>query len=188
MSVYRYTQSWFLRSELRKSLLTFIDISKPQTVLEIGCYEGLSSVFFADNLLDISGSSLTCVDPFMRLLTNDHSALLINNEEENFDYNMKHCKHSDKITIHKITSDDFFKMNSGTYTFIYIDGCHECEFIKRDMENAFNVLQKGGIMWMDDYGGGDGIEIKRTMNAFLIKYKDLYEIIHMGYQLAIRKI
>ena len=27
-----------------------------------------------------------------------------------------------------------------------------------------------GIMWMDDYGGGDGIQIKNTMNTFLQKY------------------
>ncbi len=55
------------------------------------------------------------------------------------------------------------------------------------MENSFNILEKNGIMWMDDYGGGDGIQIKNTMDAFLKKYTEKYEIIHIGYQLAIRK-
>ena len=105
----------------------------------------------------------------------------------NFDYNISNCKNSDKITIHKITSDSFFENNSQTYNFIYIDGCHEVEFIKRDMENSFNVLEKNGIMWMDDYGGGDGIQIRNTMNGFLEKYNGQYELIHMGYQLAIKK-
>ena len=55
------------------------------------------------------------------------------------------------------------------------------------MENAFNILEKNGIMWMDDYGGGDGIIIKNTMNAFLEKYIGHYEVIHKGYQLALKK-
>ena len=56
------------------------------------------------------------------------------------------------------------------------------------MENSFNVLKKNGIMWMDDYGGGDGIQIKNTMNNFLRKYGGQYKIIHIGYQLAIQKL
>ena len=55
------------------------------------------------------------------------------------------------------------------------------------MENAFNVLEKNGIMWMDDYGGGDGIQIKKSMDTFLDKYHGCYELIHRGYQLAIKK-
>jgi len=52
------------------------------------------------------------------------------------------------------------------------------------MENSFNVLEKNGIMWMDDYGSG---EIKNTMNKFLEKYNGQYELIHSCYQLAIKK-
>ena len=105
----------------------------------------------------------------------------------NFDFNISNCKNIDKITINKITSDIFFENNNQTFNVIYIDGCHEPDFIKRDMENSFNILQKNGIMWMDDYGGGDGIQIKNTMNTFLEKYKGQYELIHQGYQLAIKK-
>ena len=31
-------------------------------------------------------------------------------------------------------------------------------------------------MWMDDYGGGDGIKIRNTMNDFLEKYKEQYDL------------
>jgi len=40
------------------------------------------------------------------------------------------------------------------------------------MENSFNVLDHAGIMWMDDYGGGDGIQIKNTMDIFYINMQD----------------
>lgn len=187
MQKYKYSQNWFLGSEIKNLLLNFLDKSKKNTILEIGCFEGLSSVFFADNLLDDINSTLTCVDPFLTIDTNDHKHFLINNEEENFNYNIKNCKNSNKITFLKITSDDFFSDNNKTYNFIYIDGCHELEFIERDMINSFKFLDKNGIMWMDDYKGGDGIKIKNTMNKFLKKYEGQYELIHIGYQLAIRK-
>lgn len=183
----RYSKTWFLTSEIKKTLLNFVDKTKKHSVLEIGCYEGLSSVFFAENLLNDSESSLVCVDPFMSLSDNDHKEYLTNNEEANFDHNIRNCKNSEKITVHKVTSDSFFETNVKTYDLIYIDGCHEPEFIQRDMENSFRALEENGIMWMDDYGGGDGIQIKSTMDTFLDKYAGQYTILNRGYQLAIKK-
>lgn len=185
--MYQYSQTWFLSSEIKRLLPTFLDKAGPHKILEIGCFEGLSSVFFADNYLDHVHSRLTCVDPFLTISNNDHQPYLQHNEEQNFDYNVAHCKHSSKITVQKMTSDRFFERNTQTYTFIYIDGCHEPAFITRDMENSFQVLEQNGIMWMDDYGGGDGVQIKNAMNLFLTKYQGQYELIHKGYQLAIKK-
>lgn len=188
MNNYKYSQSWFFGSEINNKLLDFLDKSKENNMLEIGSFEGLSSVFFADNFLDAKNSSLTCVDPFLNITNNDHSNFLQNNEEKNFDYNISKCKNSDKVIVYKITSDKFFETNKKRYNFIYIDGCHMPDYIKRDMENSFNVLEKDGIMWMDDYRGGDGIQIKNTMDDFLKKYIGKYDLIHTGYQLAIKKL
>ena len=184
---YKHTQNWFLVSEIRQKLLKFINGSQTHHILEIGCFEGLSSVFFADNLLTQPESTLVCVDPFLKIANNDHSQFLQNNEEANFDYNITHCQNSQKITVHKITSDEFFKSNTQMFDFIYIDGCHEPDFIMRDMENSFKILEPNGIMWMDDYCGGDGSIIKKTMDEFLDKYRGQYIIIHRQYQLAITK-
>ena len=57
----------------------------------------------------------------------------------------------------------------------------------RDMINSFKFLEKNGIMWMDYYLGGDGIQIKNTMDTFLDNYRGQYELIHLSYQLAIKK-
>ena len=40
---------------------------------------------------------------------------------------------------------------------------------------------------MDDYLGGDDIQIKNTMDDFLKKYNNQYDLIHTRYQLAIKK-
>lgn len=113
--MYKYNKRWFLGSEIKAKILNFVDTTKMNTILEIGCYEGLSSVFFADNLLDHSKSSLTCVDPFMNFKENDHKKILKNNEESNFDYNIQICKNNDKIIVNKTTSDLFFSKNTKTY-------------------------------------------------------------------------
>jgi predicted O-methyltransferase YrrM len=182
--MYKYSQGWFITSEIRHLLSEFIK-PQPYRVLEIGSFEGLSSVFFAEHLLTDPASSMICVDPFLNIEDNDHKAYFANNEEANFDYNISICPNANKIDVRKITSDEFFKTNTKTFNFIYIDGCHECDFINRDMENSFAALEPGGIMWMDDYCGGDGIQMKRTMDAFLDKYQ--CTVIHRGYQLAIQK-
>lgn len=189
MEKYLYTQNWFLVSELKKhlnKLNKFVDRSNDIHVLEIGSYEGLSSVFFADNFLEREMSSLTCVDPFLRIPNNDHADYLKNNQESNFDINITRCDNSEKIKVFKITSDEFFENNKKTFNLIYIDGCHEPEFIERDIENAFKCLDENGIMWMNDYGKSI-IAVKRTMNKFLIKHRGEYETIHQGYQIAIQK-
>lgn len=190
MEKYQYTQEWFLGSELYKKALEFVSGTQKMNILEIGCFEGLSSVYFADHLLEHPESTLVCVDPFLNIQDNDHTELLQTNAESRFDYNISHCNHTDKITVHKKTSDAFFETNQTFYDFIYIDGSHLCDIITRDMENSFRFLNSGGIMWMDDYCGGppNDNSIQRTMNAFLKAHEGQYNLIHSGYQIAIRKL
>lgn len=185
MNKFKYTQRWFIGSELHQNLLKFVNPNAVHKVLEIGCYEGLSSVFLAETLLNNSQSTLTCVDPFLSINDNDHKQWLTTTEEQNFDYNISVCTNSERIEVNKVTSDKFFETNTKSYTFIYIDGCHIPDFITRDMENSFKCLENNGIMWMDDYVGIGSVAT--TMHAFLDKYSGQFTLIHKGYQLAIRK-
>jgi predicted O-methyltransferase YrrM len=165
-------------------LENIISTKDKHNILEIGCFEGLSSVFFA-NFLEHSESSLTCVDPFLHISNNDHERWL-NDVEKRFDHNICLSKYPEKIKVHKIASDLFFEMNTETYDFIYIDGCHLPDYIQRDMENSIKFLEKGGIIWMDDYLGDDGIVIKKAIDDILSKFDEKYELVHSGYQLAFR--
>jgi len=186
---YKYSKEWFLYSEIKHQIMAFMDASAEHHILEIGCFEGLSSVFFADNLLHHPLSRMTCVDPFLGMDDNDHAGLLEDGVEERFDHNISVCGNWEKITVHKTTSDAFFASRDDPVMFnlIYIDGSHMCDQITKDMENCFRVLSPGGIMWMDDYRGGCGGQIKQTMDAFLDTYQGQYDTIHVGYQLAVKK-
>ena len=191
LSKYTYTQTWFVNSEIRRNLLRVVSKNKKYTMLEIGCFEGLSASAFSDNILNHPESTLDCVDPFILSGTNPEisSQNITLETEKKFKHNIKISKNASKVSFHKMTSNEFFKNNKKKFNLIYIDGCHEPEFIKNDMKNAFAILEKSGIMWMDDYGGNTSVDkCKIHMDKFLEKYKGQYKIIHKNYQLAIVKI
>ena len=192
-SKYEYSKNWFLNSELYL-YKNFLNINNEYRILEIGCYEGMSSVFFSDILLNNYNSRMICVDPFLSDEIN--TIIHVNNTTETrFLNNIKKSNNYNKIIFYKTKSDNYFDNiinSSDSFNFIYIDGSHEVKDIEQDMENSFKYLEVGGIMWMDDYGGATNRPVlerpKVPMNIFLVKYKERIQVLHKGYQLAIRKI
>lgn len=189
---YKYTKRWFYDSEISKLLLDKIeDKDKKFNILEIGCFEGLSATFFSDNIMDNDFSTLDCVDPFYisgtvkGITTTGVTSKTI----EIFKNNINISKNSKKITFHNETSDSFFSKNKKKFNFIYVDGCHDLEYIDRDIRNSFKFLELGGILWMDDYGGGKKPNYCRIpIDKFISDVKDKIKVIHKNYQYAIVKI
>ena len=191
---YEFTQNWFNNSGIKKDIQTFINSKNVNKILEIGSFEGQSSVFFSDKLLDNENSFLICVDPFFDSGTvNGITTLYVDvNVKNRFINNISKSKNFNKITHHCITSDDFFLKNKITFNFIYVDGCHNPEYVKRDINNAFKFLEKNGILWMDDYLYGNRKQHigrpKDVIDEFLKENSGKYEIIYKAYQIAIRKL
>lgn len=57
----------------------------------------------------------------------------------------------DRITFHKIGSDDFFKQNTTYFDLISIDGSHEPEDVFKDALNSWRWLKRDSYMIFDDY-------------------------------------
>ena len=85
---------------------------------------------------------MICVDPYLKIDDNDHKTLLQNNEESNFDRNISICKNNGKITIHKITSDDFFSINKNDVK-IAIRGDVKTPY--STVKNVIDILQKQNL-------------------------------------------
>jgi predicted O-methyltransferase YrrM len=181
LSNYKYTHDWFLFCELRKLATIFFHPDEKHTVLEIGSFEGLSACGIIDNLFEHSESHIDCVDPFD---IGDTTTPLTENTESIFDHNIARSKFPEKCTKHKMFSKQFFENNTKRYTFIYVDGSHLPEDILFDTSHAYDVLEPGGIMWMDDYGSDIG---NAAYEKFLEDYSDRVSIIHKGYQVVVRK-
>ena len=183
---YKYTKRWFLVSEIKKNFNKFFQKDKIYKILEIGSYEGLSSVYFADNLLNDKSSSMICVEPFLSIDNNDHVERLDTETEKTFLHNISKSKNNSRITFVKSKSRDFFIKNRETYNFIYIDGCHIPEVMVSDLKEAYKILDKDGIIWIDDYGAG---AIRYTViDEQLKQYGSKIRIIHKGYQIAFTKL
>lgn len=57
---------------------------------------------------------------------------------------------SDRYINFKGTSDDFAKQFNKKIAFAFIDGCHLYEFVKRDFNFVYPLLNPGGIVCMHD--------------------------------------
>lgn len=192
--MYRFAQGmdWFERSDLKREVHKFLSPLSLNSILEIGSFEGLSAVFFADNYLGHPNSTLTCVDPFTSVADNDHNTFLdaqeyISLQEANFLYNISNCRAPGRIRFCRSTSDRFFDANTSQFTFIYMDGNHTPPQIVKDIHSCFQALSPGGILWMDDYLGSEGT-LKSSFDAGLKNYVDQLTVLHSVYQLAIKKL
>jgi predicted O-methyltransferase YrrM len=187
---YKYNHKWFLESELFYNIHKYIDKNARLFILEIGSYEGLSAVFFSDYYLDHKNSILVCVDPFD---THDVSTPVEMTTEQLFIDNVNKSNNSCKVFFIKNYSNDFFNNNYQLFDFIYVDGSHEPHQMYLDMINAYNACKVNGIIWLDDYRGGDhsngpNYAMKEAVDVFLQDYNKQIKIIHDNYQLGIQKL
>lgn len=111
--------------------------------LEIGSFEGNSSMFVAKNF---PNSRIYCIDNWVG--TEEYGDLKFSIIEKNFDKNMKEFVNYQKF---KQTSDDFFKNNKCSFDVIYIDGYHKGYQVFEDFKNSWQVLKSGGIIIFDDF-------------------------------------
>lgn len=116
---------------------------KSLNVLEIGSFEGNSSLFLLRNLKKIK---LTCVDTFTG--SAEHKNINFNKIYSNFKYNMS--KLNTNVKIVNNTSSFFFKKNKQNYDLIYVDGSHSYKDVLQDAFNSFKILKKNGIIIFDD--------------------------------------
>lgn len=102
-----------------------------------------------------------------------------------YKYKMKSTEH-----LGRKLSDVMFAHQS-LYDFIYIDGSHVAKDVLTDACMAWPLLVQGGFMVFDDYLWGDARDIlhrpKPAIDAFVNIFSEEIEMIHMGYQLIIRK-
>ncbi len=144
------TKKWFIHNIVYiLSMIEEFDLNSIKNeILEIGSYEGNSSLFFLKNIKD---SNITCVDIWSDDFTsgNKNRKLKFTEIKKNFDINLLPFK--DRLTVHKITSNEFFKINKNKFDLIYIDGSHVFEDVLNDGNNSIKILNHNGLIIFDDF-------------------------------------
>jgi len=159
--------------------------------LEIGSYQGRSTVWLLENILTDDTSSITCIDTFegseehLEYHQNDLQTLF-----QVFSHNIS--KFKNKVNIIKNKSQIALKQINEQYDFIYIDGDHTASSVIEDAILSFSLLKKGGIMIFDDYMWSCHKtpidDPKAAIDSFLLIYADKINVLLINYQVIIEKI
>jgi predicted O-methyltransferase YrrM len=197
MSEYQFTKDWFgWAPPVWEQLIPMLPERKK--FLEIGSFEGRSAVWIVENMMEDEGE-IYCIDTWEG--GEEHGAEDMAAVEARFAHNRQVLM--DKygyrhITRVKGTSTEQLAgwLTSGVvsneiFDFIYIDGSHIAKDVLTDACMAWPLLKPKGIMVFDDYVWGNPRDIlhrpKVAIDAFVNIFAEEVEVIHVGYQLVVRK-
>jgi hypothetical protein len=158
-------------------------------VLEIGAFEGKSTVWFLENY---PFCEVTCIDTFEGGLDHKQLGLDFSDVERKFRHNTKPW--ADRVTLRKGKSADWLRTFSTQLQFhvVLVDGSHLACDVLTDAVLAWPLLAPTGIMIFDDMGWGtDRPPHERpapAIDAFLTCYHGQYELLERGYQAIVRKL
>ena len=201
MSEYQFTKDWFgWAPPVWEQLIPMLPerTEEGRSFLEIGSFEGRSMVWIAENMMQ-DGDVLDCIDTWEG--GEEHSAEDMAAVEARFDYNLDILDFnfpSRYIAKSKGTSTQvlacWLDEEPDQYVhvdFIYIDGSHIAKDVLTDACMAWPLLKPKGIMVFDDYVWGNPRDIlhrpKVAIDAFVNIFAEEVEVIHVGYQLVVRK-
>ena len=196
MTEYQFTKDWFAWApEVWKQLIPMLsgEVGK-RKFLEMGSFEGRSTVWIMENMMQ-QGDYLLCIDTWKG--GEEHGA-------EDMDAVWQRFKTNTAIAMEKtgvlvgtargtslVGLADEIPEYAGTYDFIYIDGSHQAPDVLTDACMAWPLLKQGGLMVFDDYMWGNPRDAlhrpKIAIDAFTNIFGETAEIIHVGYQLVVRK-
>ena len=215
MTDYKFTQDWFSWAPPVWSQLVE-HLPARQRFLEIGSFEGRSAVWIMENMME-DGGYIDCIDTWDGGEEHsngemggaeerfDHNLELASERSGIFDGDVARSYFKLKGPSTKVlaailaegeSSDDaLFEDGASTtkpkYDFIYIDGSHIAKDVLTDACMAWPLLKQGGIMVFDDYMWGEPRDIlhrpKPAIDAFVNLFAEEVDMVHMGYQLIVRK-
>lgn len=139
-------QAPFLGRELFGDYLTELGLRKP--AVEVGTHRG----DFACELLQHWAGVLNCVDPWVSGYDPQDPA---SNGDRQADYEA--ClellsRFGNRVRIHRMVSEsavEYFADNS--LSFVYIDGNHQPEYVRNDLNLWWDKVQPGGLLAGHDF-------------------------------------
>ena len=190
MSEYIFTSDWFSGNIPIWSLVLENLKHKPDLrFLEVGSYQGRSTVWLLENVLTHPSSKIICIDTFEGSIENtaDEKKDLL----DIFRHNVSGF--GEKVDTMIGYSQTLLRvLHVETFDFIYIDGDHHAASVLEDAVLAFPLLKPGGVLIFDDYEWTTmEHEIQRpkiAIDAFVNIYQNKLNIVHRGYQVVVQKL
>jgi len=184
---YQFTNSWF-----QVTAKGWERFPKANAILEVGSFEGQSSVWMIENMLNDEGTMI-CIDSWEG--GEDHEGIDFKAVEDRFEANIKAARRAAQ-KVYKVKGksvDGLATCLTGKqeFDFIYIDGSHVAMDVMTDACLAWPMLRSNGIMVFDDYSWGAPRDIlhrpKMAIDMFTHLFAEDLQIINGGSQLTVRK-
>jgi predicted O-methyltransferase YrrM len=199
MTEYQFTKDWFnWAPPVWEQLIPLLPDRK--VFLEIGSFEGRSMVWIAENMVsDVpKDDDIYCIDTWEG--GEEHSEEDMAAVEARFDHNASIIEKKKLAFVHKLKGTSTQHLahwlvetpkDHPCFDFIYIDGSHIAKDVLTDACMAWPLLKPQGLMVFDDYMWGNPRDIlhrpKPAIDAFCNLFAEEAEIVHVGYQLVVRK-
>lgn len=188
----QFKELWFDMNILPWSV-TFpkvADRMDPLRILEIGSWEGRSTLFF---LTYFPNAHLTAVDTWEGSDEWHYNATSnLSDLEARFDHNVglgggnvTKRKGSSLYMLPKLLDE------KQTFDLIYVDGSHYADDAVTDAINAWRLLEAGGTIIFDDVMwpaySRTHANTAWAINSFLKHFRGQYKVLHAQYQLILQK-
>ena len=202
MKNYKFTQDWFRVNQFENWLSGF----EPNKILEIGSFEGKSTVWFIETYITNDTKSITCIDPWLNYNhseTSLHTYSDISDDrkydnniiKDRFLSNIELTGRSSQVNVlHGLSHIELPKLsvNGDRFDLILIDGNHTASFVLTDAIYSWWLLNEGGIMIFDDYGwvhekNNNQSVPKFAIDSFIECFRGYLDVIHIGEYAIIKK-
>lgn len=165
-------------------VLNTSDLPKMNLVAELGAFEGITTKYICENLLDETGR-VVVVDPlndfYVENDKRDHPQF--RNQYQRFLRNTRGLP----VELYRgRTETELPRLNALRFDLIFVDGNHYPPWPYFDLCWAFAITKIGGYIIADDYDIWDA-ETKGSIDKFLTEYENSYGIFRKGYQIMIQK-
>ena len=189
----------FLLDEVRKE--------KPKIFLEIGVFHGVTARNVCELLYQINKDNFkyigldlfeennenknevipnnTFTNPFKNIYfkyikkQNPYSLESVKDLLKKFEKNVHLIKGNSNKVLKKI--------DMGKIDYVFLDGGHEYNTVKNDLDNCFEVIKKGGTVLCDDYNLTYAPGVKKAIDEFVEVKNYNFEILHNSRFVRIEK-
>lgn len=144
-----------------------VDLLKDQEKLvglEIGCAEGNTSKFLLESLPDLT---LFGVDPYVDYMDwNGNDLKNLNNTHQQLMEKINPYKDRHKL-FREYSDAAHVNFDDNSLDFVFIDGLHTYDQVKKDCENYYSKVKSGGLFAGHDYYAIE--EVRCAVKEFAIK-------------------
>jgi FkbM family methyltransferase len=175
--IYNYSVGWN-----KEFIINTAELSKMDMVLEVGAFEGITTRYICENLLNEDGR-VNVVDPLTdEYIEGDTEHPYFRNQYQRFLGNTRGLN----LNLYRGKSKvELPKLNALRHDLCYVDGDHTEESVYFDLSWCFAITKVGGYIMADDYEWRK--ETKAGIDKFLTEFYGSFELVEKGYQVMIRK-